>query len=181
MKPAAADPTLRLNISASSRLSGGVRSSPSRRIPSRSIAMKIARLGTMIEFDEGSDRRQRTAQGRDREIGHALEDLAQCCMERSGDVDRDPLPVEPRLDVVQERRRARREIGQRGRELRERVDQRGDDPHDHQCADEDDRDDHGYHRDPLGSRVKRRWRKSATGEMRNASSQAKKKMRISRK
>ena len=32
-----------------------------------------------------------------------------------------------------------------------------------------------------GSRVKRRWRKSATGEMRNASSQAKKKMRISRK
>jgi hypothetical protein len=98
--------------------------------------------------DEGSDRRQGTTQSRNREVGHALEDLAQSRMERSGDVDRDTLPVEPRLDVVQERRRARREVGQRSRELGERVDQRRDDPHDHQRADQDDWDDHGDHGDP---------------------------------
>lgn len=102
-------------------------------------------------------------------------------MERSRDVDRDDLSVEPRLDVVHEGDWFAARPGRAAAS----------------CANESTSEARirTITNAPIrmtgtiiaitaiarGIRVRRRWRKSATGEMRNASSQAKKKMRISRK
>ncbi len=101
-------------------------------------------------IDEGPDRGQRTAQGRDREPGCPGEDAGQCRMERPGHVDRDALLIEPVLDVLQEARWVGREGRQCRGKLRERVAQRGEDPHDDHRPDQDDRDDHRDHGDRAG-------------------------------
>jgi hypothetical protein len=52
--------------------------------------------------DGSPDCGRRATRRGDDEVEHASEHLAQGRMERSGDVDRDALSVEPRLDVVHE-------------------------------------------------------------------------------
>jgi hypothetical protein len=145
------------------------------------MAMKTARPDDDDRVDEAADGGDQAADETSEPIHHALEQPVDERLERAGDVDRDALLVEPRLDLVEDRRWVRGDRGNAAARLTS-----------------DSAIDVSTFTTTIapitmigtstattatgrGRRVRRRWSQSAAGDMRNASNQAKKKIRMIRR
>ena len=181
MKPAAADPTLRRKSIASSRFSGGVRSRPARMILSLSIAMKTARLITTITSTNVPNEDTTPPNSPTIESARPLRRSAttawkapttSTAMPRASNQDWMSARIDGGL-AARPGNAAAISTNESTSETRTFTITRA---HTRMTGTMTATTATGR-----GRRVSRRWSQSATGETRNASSQAKKKMRMIRK